>query len=49
MNNLRVKTPGGPSCVGTHNIVRFTSRNFTRILQEIPWKIPSAFLLGVGQ
>ena len=33
---------------GTHNTVSFTSRSFTRVLQEIPGKIPSAFLLGVG-
>ena len=48
MNNLRVKTPGGPGNEGTHNTVNLTSRSFTVILKEIPRKIPSAFLLGVG-
>ena len=48
MNNLRVKTPGGPGNEGTHNTVNLTSRSFTGILQEIPGKVPSAFLLGVG-
>ena len=42
------KTPGGPSNKGTHNTVNLASRSFTGILQEIPGKVSSAFLLGVG-